>query len=255
MLDSHIESSFLPWYACPVASFKAAASRVDAVAQQVREGIFQGIYPPGSPLRELELARRLNVSQGTVREALRGLEHAGLLSKEANRGSTVTRLTTKEIRERVSLRALLETVAAQQAAERMTEEEFVELEGKLAALESAVRLDKYYDAAQADLEFHRHIWKCSGNDTLCKLLELIAVPLFAFISILRSQGLQRLVTVVDAHEPLIAALRSRDPKVIQAAFETGAVGSYRNFLDGGDDRAIAAALGLVETSGSRLLAG
>jgi DNA-binding GntR family transcriptional regulator len=235
-----------------VASSKTAASRVAAVARQVREGIFQGSYPPGFPLRELELARRLNVSQGTVREAFRGLEHAGLLSKEANRGSTVTRLTAKEIRERVTLRALLETVAAQQAAERMTEADFAEIEKRLAALDSAVRSDKYYDAAQADLEFHRFIWQCSGNDTLSKVLELITVPLFAFVSILRSQGLQRLVTVVDAHEPLIAALRSRDPKVIQSAFETGAVGSYRTFLGEGDDRAIAAALGLMETSALRL---
>jgi DNA-binding GntR family transcriptional regulator len=225
---------------------------VESVARQVREGIFQGNYPPGSPLRELELARRLNVSQGTVREALRGLEHAGLLSKEANRGSTVTRLTAKQIRERVSLRALLETVAAREAAERMTDQDFSELQTKLSELESAVQSDKYYDAAQADLDFHRYIWQCSGNETLCKLLELITVPLFAFISILRSQGLQRLVTVVEAHAPLIAALRSRDPRVIQSAFETGAVGSYRNFLGEGDDRAIAAALGLVETSSLRL---
>jgi DNA-binding GntR family transcriptional regulator len=239
----------LSCYAFRVASSKTAASRVDAVARQLREGIFQGIYPPGSPLRELEIARRLNVSQGTVREALRGLEHAGLLAKEANRGSTVTRLTPKDIRERVTLRALLETVAAQQAAELMGEADFAEIEKRLAALDSAVRSDKYYDAAQADLDFHRYIWQCSGNETLCKMLELITVPLFAFISILRSQGLQRLVTVVDAHEPLISALRSRDRKVIQSAFETGAVGSYRNFLGEGDDRAIAAALGLVETSG------
>jgi len=241
----------LACYPCRVASSKTAASRVDAVARQVREGIFQGVYPPGSPLRELELARRLKVSQGTVREALRGLEHAGLLSKEVNRGSTVTRLTPKDIRERVTLRALLETVAAQQAAELMTETDFAEIEKRLAALDTAVRSDKYYDAAQADLEFHRYIWRCSGNETLCKMLDLITVPLFAFISILRSQGLQRLVTVVDAHEPLIASLRSRDRAVIQSAFETGAVGSYRNFLGEGDDRAIAAALGLVETSGVR----
>lgn len=242
----------MPWYSCPVATSKTAASRVESVARQVREGIFQGIYSPGSPLRELELARRLNVSQGTVREALRGLEHAGLLSKEANRGSTVTRLTAKQIRERVSLRALLETVAAREAAERMTDQDFSELQTKLSGLESAVQSDKYYDAAQADLDFHRFIWQCSGNETLCKVLELITVPLFAFISILRSQGLQRLVTVVEAHAPLIAALRSRDPRVIQSAFETGAVGSYRNFLGEGDDRAIAAALGLVETSSLRL---
>lgn len=245
-------SSKLPCYACPVASSKTASSRVDAVAQQLREGIFQGTYPPGSPLRELEIARRLRVSQGTVREALRGLEHAGLLTKEANRGSTVTRLTPKEIRERVSLRALLETAAAKQAAELMDSNNFLELEAKLVALDMAVRSNSYYEAAQADLDFHRYIWGCSGNETLLKLLELITVPLFAFISILRSQGVQRLVTVVDAHEPLIAALRSRDPNLIQAAFEMGAVGSYRNFLEDGDDQAIAIALGLVGTQSARI---
>lgn len=238
-----------------MASSKTAFSRADSVAQQVREWIFQGVYPPGSPLRELEIARRLNVSQGTVREAFRGLEHVGLLTKEVNRGSTVTRLTPKEIRERVSLRALLETVAAKQASEVMDDASFRDLEDKLVALDNAVRSNSYYEAAQADLNFHRFIWQCSGNETLAKLLELITVPLFAFISILRSQGVQRLVTVVDAHEPLIAALRSRDAGKIQRAFETGAVGSYRNFLSEGDDRAIAIALGLVETPSPRLPAG
>lgn len=231
-----------------MATSDVSISRVEAITRQLREAIFEGRYSPGMRLRELALAKELSVSQATIREALRGLEHAGLVSKEANRGSTVTRLSPKEIRERVSLRALLETVAAQSAATRMTDEHLAELNSRAAALDSAVHGNRYYEAAQADLEFHRYIWQCSGNATLCDMLELIVVPLFAFISILRSQGVQKLEAVVASHAPLVESLRSRDPEQIREAFTTGATSAYRTFLDDGDERALAGALGLLELS-------
>jgi DNA-binding GntR family transcriptional regulator len=229
-----------------VAASETASSRVEDVTRQLRERIFQGKLAPGTALRELVLARELGVSQTTVREALRQLEHSGLVSKQVNRGSTVTRLSAKEIRERVTLRALLEGMTAQAAATRMQEEHFAELEKRLTILDDAVRSNSYYEAAQADLNFHRYVWICSGNETLCNVLELITIPLFAFISILRSQGVQRLLTVVDAHAPLIAALRSRDPNVIREAFETGATSSYRNFMQQSEDHALASAFGYLE---------
>lgn len=245
MLDPTLSQSIFSCYACGVASSDTAKSRVEAVTRQLREAIFQGAYPPGTPLRELGLARQLKVSQTTIREALRRLEHSGLVAREVNRGSTVTRLSPKEIRERVTLRALLEVMAAQGAADRMRDDQFRELENRSAILDAAIQSNRYYDAAQADLDFHRYVWQCSGNETLSNVLELITNPLFAFISILRSQQIQRLAAVVAAHEPLIAALRSRDPQRIQTAFETGATSSYRDFLDGEDNRAVALALGLV----------
>ena len=217
------------------------------MTQQLREDIFEGRYSPGTPLREMALARQLKVSQATIREGLRRLEQLGLVTREVNRGSTVTRLSPREIQERVTLRALLEAVAATSAAERMTEADFGELERRLGELDAAVRADRYHEAAQADLDFHRYVWQCSGNATLCHTLELITTPLFAFVSILRSQGLQRLVTVVEAHEPLIAALRSHDAAEIQDAFKNGATNSYLAFLDDSSNRMIASAFGLLGT--------
>lgn len=245
MIDSRLSQPLFSCYSCGVASSETAKSRVEAVTRQLREAIFQGIYPPGTPLRELGIARQFKVSQTTVREALRRLEHSGLVTREVNRGSTVTRLSPKEIKERVTLRALLEVMAARAAANRMSEDQFRELESRSALLDTAIQSNQYYDAAQADLDFHRYVWQCSGNGTLCNVLELITNPLFAFISILRSQQIQRLTTVVAAHEPLIAALRGRDPETIKTAFETGATSSYRDFLDQDDDRSLAVALGLV----------
>jgi len=138
-------------------------------------------------LRELTLAREMNVSQATVRDALQRLEHAGLVTRKANVGTTVTRLSLKDVQERVALRTMLEITAAKLAAARMNDADYVELDRRLAVLGHAIAADNYYEAAQADLEFHRYVWKCSGNEMLGRLLELVAVPLFAFVSILRSQ--------------------------------------------------------------------
>ena len=234
-------------YAAPVAVSDTSASRVEAVIRKLREDIFHGRFPPGAPLRELSLARDFSVSQATIREALQRLEHAGLVVRKPNVGSTVTRLSPKDMRERVRLRALLEVLAAQEAAPRMREEHFAELERRLRVLEVAVGSDSYYEAAQADLDFHRYVWQCSGDDVLCRTLELLIIPLFAFVSILRSQGLQRLGAVVEAHEPLIAALRSGNPATIREAFERGATSSYRAFITDGPQQTMAAAFGLLET--------
>jgi DNA-binding GntR family transcriptional regulator len=235
-----------PCYACGrVAAKNVATTRVEVAVTKIRDGIFGGEFPPGASLRELALARTFGVSQATVREALHRLEHIGLVSRVPNVGTTVTRLSPKDVAERVGLRCMLETMAAKQAAERMSESDFEKLERRLQALGEAIAANRYYEAAQADLEFHRFVWKCSGNETLCHILELVTVPLFAFVSIMRSQGLQQLTTVVAEHSPLLEALRSRDPDQIQAAFERGAVSFYEPFQYDGAERALAGAFGYL----------
>jgi DNA-binding GntR family transcriptional regulator len=222
-------------------------SLVQRTVDRLREGIFHGAYPPGGHLRELRIARELGVSQSTVREALQQLEAAGLVSRHPNLGTTVTRLTPKEVRERVQLRALLEVQAAQQAAVRMGREEFKELDRRLTALGSAIGSDSYYEAAQADLQFHRWVWKCSGNETLCRVLDHLTMPLLAFVSVLRANGLQHLADVTAAHEPLLLALRSGDPQQIEEAFTRGATSSYEEFMEGTPSCRRAQAFGMLET--------
>jgi DNA-binding GntR family transcriptional regulator len=212
---------------------------------QLRERIFQGQLMPGTPLPELSLARELNVSQTTIRDALHQLGYSGLVTRRAHLGTTVTRLSPKDVRERLALRLLLEVSAALLAAQRMTPADFEELERRLVVLGEAVESDRYYEAAQADLDFHRYIWHCSGNETMAHVLELVTVPLFAFISIMRSHGLQKLSAVVAEHRPLIEALRGKDPAQIRTAFEKGATSSYESFLGNGDESRVAEMFGIL----------
>lgn len=214
----------------PLADSAHKTSRVSEVALLLREGIYEGRYTAGTALRELVLARELSVSQATVREALRRLEHEGLVTRRENHGTTVTTLTSKEIQERLGLRVTLEVSAALAAAQRMSDEHFQELAKRLEALGVSVESNGYYAAAMADLDFHRYVWECSGNETLCGMLENLVAPLFAFISVLRSQHLDRLHDVVDSHRPLLEALRSRDAEKIREAFQRGVTASYEPFL-------------------------
>lgn len=225
----------------------ASLSRSEGVTAKLREAIFEGKYPPGTQLREIRIAGEMEVSQATIRESLQKLEHAGLVVRVPNVGTTVVRLTPRDIRERVELRAELEVWAAKQAAPRMTEEDYAELGQRLQTLMAAVEADQHYEGAQADLAFHRYIWQCSGNLTLAATLEHVTVPLLAFVSLLRHAGFEHLPDVVAAHEPLIEALRSGDDRRIEVAFREGATQSYREFMDRGGASRRAFAFGLMQS--------
>jgi DNA-binding GntR family transcriptional regulator len=205
----------------------------DDVFETIRDAIFSGRLKPGDPLRELHLAKELSVSQVTVRDALVKLERFGLVVKVPNKETVVTRHSSREVRERIAIRATLEEMAFLEAAPALTEEDYAALEGKLRRISDSFRRKEYFDAAQFDLDFHRYIWRRSGNEMLSEMLDYLTTPLFAFISILRSVGAEGLKDVVVPHEDLIAALRSKKPSRIRQAIREHVIGSYNGFLNSG----------------------
>jgi DNA-binding GntR family transcriptional regulator len=205
----------------------------DDVFETLRDAIFSGRLKPGDPLRELRVAKELSVSQATVRDALVKLERFGLVVRVPNKETIVTPHSRREIRERVSIRATLEEMAFLEAARALTEEDYAELEGKLRRVSDSFRRKEYFDAAQFDLDFHRYIWRRSGNETLAEMLDYLTTPLFAFISILRSAGAAELKDVVAPHEDLLAALRSKKAPRIRQAIREHIIGSYNGFLNSG----------------------
>ena len=84
------------------------ASLPAQVADFLRGTILSGKLRPGERVVERELANSLGVAQGTVREALKILEHEGLIAKKANTASFVTEFSLERIREIVGVRVLLE---------------------------------------------------------------------------------------------------------------------------------------------------
>ena len=81
--------------------------------------IVAGVYAPGSRLVETRIAQELGVSQASVREALRDLEHIGCVVYEPYRGCSVRSFSIDELLEAFPVRAALEGLAARLAAEQM----------------------------------------------------------------------------------------------------------------------------------------
>src|SRR5579864_3024361 len=138
------------------------------IYETLRELIFSGKLAPGDPIREAHMAKALQVSQPTLREALIQLEHAGLVVRNPQRDTTVTRLTEQDVQERTRLRALLEPEAAVAAVSHLGNDEIQMLDRKLEAIHRSLAADSYYDFAAADLDFHRFVWQISGDRTLYK---------------------------------------------------------------------------------------
>src|SRR5882672_12284217 len=78
------------------------------LADRIKAGIIRWRYPPGSSLRETDLAAEYGSSRGPVREALRILELQGLVVHAPRRGFKVKHYTADDLRHLYRLRAQLE---------------------------------------------------------------------------------------------------------------------------------------------------
>jgi DNA-binding GntR family transcriptional regulator len=147
------------------------------VVRMLRADILAGKYKPGDRLNESQIARELNISRIPVREALSQLQEQGLVVNRERRGMFVMDLGAEEVLQISSLRIILETEAIKLARSRMTPEIHAQLEKLTAQMEAWN--GTLLDAAALDLEFHRVIWRATGNPYLERALNTLMVPLFA----------------------------------------------------------------------------
>jgi DNA-binding GntR family transcriptional regulator len=132
----------------------------DEVADCVREAIYAGVYAPGAPLREVELATVLRVSRGPVREALLRLEREGLVCSEWHRGTTVTTLSAEEVDELYSLRDVLEGLAVQRLIRHASDAELQAVGAAADRMDGAA--DKH-TTVQQDLDFHDAVFAAAHH--------------------------------------------------------------------------------------------
>ena len=101
------------------------------VRGQVTARLFQAIVAgelrPGDRIIETKLASQLGVGQSTLREALQDLEYRELVKKEANRGTYVTVLTSKAVKDMYAVRLELEPMAAELAKKNITNKHLAQL--------------------------------------------------------------------------------------------------------------------------------
>jgi DNA-binding GntR family transcriptional regulator len=152
----------------------------DEVADRVREAIYAGVYAPGAPLREVELATVLRVSRGPVREALLRLEREGLVCSEWHRGTTVNTLSAEDVDELYSLRDVLEELAVRRLIRHATDAELQAVRAAADRMDGAA--DKH-TTVQQDLDFHDAVFAAAHHRRLEEAWRAIRSQVHLFLLI------------------------------------------------------------------------
>lgn len=209
----------------------------EQVEYQIRQAILGGEFRTADRLpSEAALARDFGVSRSTIREALRSLSEAGLISTSpgASGGSfvqgidhhalstrfgesveTIMRLGTLTFEEVAAVRLMLEVPSARLAARNRGEEHLLELE-RIVDEEKRV---KFSDPAVPGLNaaFHRVIADASGNRLLAALISAlhgVTHPL-AYIDTSPELGRQSVIH----HIGIVKAIREQDEAAAAAVME------------------------------------
>jgi len=190
----------------------------ERVLEVLREEIMLGKLGDGERLIEDGIARRLDTSRGPVREALRQLEHEGLVVSYPYRGAVVLGVSDEEVQHvLIPIRLTLERYCFLKALERMTEDDFAELAKEVWLMGEAARADDLMSAVEADIRFHEFVLSRSGQQHSAQLWGAIAPRIRAyFFRYGRVSDLQR---IAREHRELLAAMQTRNPDVWARALE------------------------------------
>ena len=185
--------------------------RSERVYRQLLSAICEGRLPPGARLRQEELAASLDVSRQPVHHALRLLKKDGLAIDAGRRGLVVAPLESRHVEQLYQVRAVLDGLAAKQAA----------LSGRrldpslIAAGRKAFADRDVSDMIAADMRFHEAIYAASGNpligESAGRHWHHIARAMGAFLR--RSDPR---APVWDEHEAILVAINRGDPERAEA---------------------------------------
>jgi DNA-binding GntR family transcriptional regulator len=175
----------------------------------LRTAITSGELAPGRHLVETELSEMLQISRGTLREALRQLEQEGLLSAGPRGRLSVRHLDAKEIRDIFSVRAALESLAARTLCELPDREYAIRsLRTAIDAMEAATH-GTLEERVETDLEFHRTLCRLTGNETLLHSWESLEGSIRMSIMFAGvDKGVKNMS--VDRHHEIVAAIETGD---------------------------------------------
>lgn len=152
----------------------------DRIVNAIRDAIVQGKLKPGEKIPEQELAVQLGVSRTPIREAIRILEQQGLVQTRPKNGTYIAQVDREDARDGLLVRTVLEQLAARQAIERMDQDEWSELCGRLQDLlegmGEAIRRDDPVAAVELDIEFHTMLIHAAGNRYLSETWRLVGLP-------------------------------------------------------------------------------
>lgn len=187
-------------------------------ADALRRAITTGELPAGAHVPEIEMAGRLGISRGTLREAIRILQLEGLLTEGSRGRLLVRRMSAQELADLFRVRTVLESLAARTLAESDEREAAVSLLREAVARMAEATGRPLEDRMRTDLDFHREMCRLTGNATLIQAWNSLEGLMELSIT---NAGIERAVRNMNAdrHLEIVDAIATGDPDVAAAALD------------------------------------
>lgn len=181
----------------------------DELVERLQRLIIEGELTPGEKVPEKELCERFNVSRTPMREALKVLANAGLVTLTPNRGSSVTAVTVDDLQEVFPVMAALEALSGELACQKIIDNEIAAvraLHEDMISHYEAGRLPEYFKANEA---IHSSILNAARNDTLASQHRMLSARVRR-ARYLANMTRERWEKAVAEHEEILAALEARN---------------------------------------------
>lgn len=192
-------------------------SSTEIIKQALLARILGGAFGAGERVNENQIANEFNVSRGPVREALRSLEEARLVTSVRNKGVFVRQVDINEALHLYDVRAGLAYVAGGLLAQRATAEQIDQLFAHCQAMEHEREQRNSEAYFKINEKFHRDLMRFTGNTRLIEFSESIDRELRVFLPH-GMAGPSHLRTSNEQHKAIVECIYNGDEKGAAEAF-------------------------------------
>lgn len=197
------------------------------VYEAIKKDIVSLKYPPGSYLRERELAESLGVSRTPVREAIQRLSQEFWIISGDGKKMQVRPVTAADVREIIQIRNIIEFSAIDWL---VTEGEPRVVAGQLdSILNEMKKTTEQYVFTNLDLSSHSLIIKSMQNERLIRFWATIQEEVVR-MGLMALRGEYRFKEVIHEHEILVNALWKKDPEEVKASMKDHLEKSFASLL-------------------------
>lgn len=203
------------------------------VVDYIKEMILARVYKEGEHIFEAEVAMKLGISRGPVREGLKDLEKEGIVTVISRKGTYVTKFLIEDIKEIFDIRLLLEDniIEILINENRLTEQDFRVLESIIEDMVDIAKktedfIQKTIKINMKDMEFHMYIWQKSGSKRRVDILKGIFFQIKMAMLYDTNETGNLMITATDHYE-IIKFLRNKDLANCKKALRNHII-SYRD---------------------------
>lgn len=189
-------------------TFAVPLTRSAAVLKQLREEIVSGTLPPGTPVKDAEVAARFGVSITPVREAISQLAVEGLISVAPNRTRHVTHVTRQGALELIDVMELLACGGVERGIDLLTNGHLQQLRSVLGAFDDALQRGDAAAANTTGAEFSTILISACGNRELQNHVDIVVARTQRVLALGADSKLWRVW--LDGYRELLALLEAGD---------------------------------------------